>query len=103
MTSVLPFSLCIIDVVPFDKVGGRSKASVYPSNSTSIGRLERYKEAWFALKSGHKQQKYGRNAGIIGELVPRRGLEPPTGGRPGARTIPVVSHACQRNGPIYTF
>ena len=71
--------LCIIDVVPFDKVGGRSKASVYPSNSTSIGRLERYKEAWFALKSGHKQQKYGRNVGIIGELVPRRGLEPPRG------------------------
>ena len=83
MTSVLPFSLCIIDVVPFDKVGGRSKASVYPSNSTSIGRLERYKDAWYlqksGYKSGHKQEKIRRNVGITEEMVPRRGLEPPRG------------------------
>ena len=74
---VLP--LCIIYIVPFDKVGGRSKASVYPSNSTSIGRFERYKQAWFLLKSGHKRGKTGRNVGIGEELVPRRGLEPPRG------------------------
>ncbi len=75
--AVLP--LCIIYAVPFDKVGGRSRASVYPSNFTSIGRLERYKEAWYLLKSGHKQEKIRGNVGIIGELVPRRGLEPPRG------------------------
>ncbi len=74
---------CIIYVVPFDKVGGRSKASVYPSNSTSIGRLERYKEAWLLLKTGHKtgykQEKNRRNVGITKVMVPRRGLEPPRG------------------------
>jgi len=53
-------------VVPFDKAGGRSKASAYFSNSTSIGRLEPYKEAWYLLKSGHKQEKIRRNVGIIG-------------------------------------
>ena len=78
---VLP--LCIIYIVPFDKVGGRSKASVYPSNSTSIGRLERYKEAWFLLKTGSKtgskQEREGQNVGIIEAMVPRRGLEPPRG------------------------
>ena len=66
MISVLPFSLCIIDVVPFDKVGGRSKASVYPSNSTSIGRLERYKEAWYVLKVG---TRVGTNKKKIGETL----------------------------------
>ena len=72
---VLP--LCIIYVVPFDIVGGRSKASVYPSNSTSIGRLERYKEAWFLLKTGYKtgykQQKKEKNVGVTKVVVPRRG------------------------------
>ena len=39
------FPLCIIYIVPINRFGGRSSAFVYPINSESTVRLERYRGA----------------------------------------------------------
>ena len=44
---VLP--LRTIYIVPKSSMDGRIKAYVYPNNSESVGRLERYKENWLLL------------------------------------------------------